>query len=51
MKKMGFALHFTAMTIALFMCMCARLGPKLLFDVEDEVELRESHGFKMKDLA
>ena len=28
LKRRGFALHFTAMTIDLFMCMCAKLGPK-----------------------
>ena len=28
-----------------------KAGAEAIFDVEDEVELRESHGFKMKDLA
>jgi len=28
-----------------------KAGAEAIFDVEDEVELRESHGFKMKDLT
>ena len=51
LKRRGFALHFTAMTIDLFMCMCDKAGAEAIFDVEDEVELHESQGFKVKDLA
>ena len=28
-----------------------KAGAEAIFDVEDEVELRESQGFKVKDLA
>jgi len=28
-----------------------KAGAEAIFDVEDKVELRESHGFKMKDLT
>jgi hypothetical protein len=46
---MVFDLHFTATIIGLSMFMCASRG-EAIFDVEDGVELRESQGFKIKDL-
>jgi len=39
------------MTIDLFHVHVRKAGAEAIFDVEDEVELRESQGFKVKDLA
>ena len=51
LKRMGFALHFTAIDHRPIHVHVRKAGAEAIFDVEDEVELRESQGFKIKDLA